>query len=265
MNSNEPVVLINHGGGDSRLVDQTVAQLHHEHNIWPVRVYAGQYIPEKGTSVTLLNVVNTDIGGPSMVQLLDAPCEAPEWSRWQRREAWRERELLCREEQSLMGADDESEKSVISDDDDGSLNSAGESEPEPEQDDQFEQHDDGPSASGQSASPQNVPFSQDTAEPPEEIPLPQEPAEPEPALPERRIEHPTWKRPDDGTSLLDLIRSQASLLVPFGKDEPPSTEPEEDDKGTTDRPEAKGDRDTADRRALQEEESLEEKEEFVLV
>jgi len=85
MNSNEPVVLINQSKRIGQavfngVVDETVTQLQQDWNIWPVRVYAGPYVamPGDGFSITLLNVVNTDIGGPSMVQLLDAPCAAPE-------------------------------------------------------------------------------------------------------------------------------------------------------------------------------------------
>ena len=84
MNSNEPVLLINSFGGlndaDMDVLADTVNhQLQKQWNIWPVRVYTGAYLElpehspfrEYGFSISLLNVVNTEIGGPSMVQLLD--------------------------------------------------------------------------------------------------------------------------------------------------------------------------------------------------
>jgi len=241
MNSNEPVVLLNQSkrigrAVFNRAVDETVTQLQQDWNIWPVRVYAGPYLamPGDGFSVTLLNVVNTDIGGPSMVQLLDAACDAPEWRGFVRREAWRERDLLYREEGKGLWVeedtawDDASEHSSQSDED-GSLDSepaslatletptipesllqegqsAGEEmPPAPVQED----------CTPLDASPKLGHVSPVAGPEPEEIPLPQEPD-----VPERRIEHPTWERPQDTMSLLDLIRSQASLLVPFGKEDP---------------------------------------------
>ena len=84
MNSNEPVLLINSFGGlddadMETLADTVNHQLQKQWNIWPVRVYTGAYLElpehspfrEYGFSISLLNVVNTEIGGPSMVQLLD--------------------------------------------------------------------------------------------------------------------------------------------------------------------------------------------------
>ena len=89
MNSNEPVLLINSFGGlndeDMQvLADIVNGQLQKQWNIWPVRVYSGPYLElpehspfrEYGFSISLLNVVNTEIGGPSMVQLLDHECDA---------------------------------------------------------------------------------------------------------------------------------------------------------------------------------------------
>ena len=82
VNSNEPVLLVNAWGGYNKprveaLVSQTVGQLRRDYGIRPVRVYAGDYVvgadaAGKGFSVSVLNVVNTEIGGPSMIQLLDA-------------------------------------------------------------------------------------------------------------------------------------------------------------------------------------------------
>jgi hypothetical protein len=43
-------------------------------------------------------------------------------------------------------------------------------------------------------------------------------------LPDKDVEHPTWERHDDGTSLLDLIRSQAARMVPLKKEKASGTE-----------------------------------------
>ena len=110
MNSNEPVLLVNNFGGLRQelvrgVVRTSLEQLQQSHNIWPVRVYAGPFLVgdvdeeyrHNGFSVTLLNVVNTEIGGPSMVDLLDHPCKAPIWSYGLgnfSKEVWRDRHLI---------------------------------------------------------------------------------------------------------------------------------------------------------------------------
>ena len=78
VNSNEPVLLINNFGelGHElvrKIVSVTMELLHQVWNVWPVRVYAGPFMigqvsdeyRQIGFSITLLNVVNTDMGGPS--------------------------------------------------------------------------------------------------------------------------------------------------------------------------------------------------------
>lgn len=96
VNSNEVVLLINNLGGVSVLelggiTAEVVSQLEKTYNIIPVRVLAGTYMTSLnglGFSISILNVVNTDIGGPSMLQLLDAPCEAAGWAAPIRKETW---------------------------------------------------------------------------------------------------------------------------------------------------------------------------------
>lgn len=96
VNSNEVVLLINNLGGVSVLelggiTAEVVDQLEKSYNIKPVRVLAGTYMTSLnglGFSISLLNVVNTDIGGPSMLQLLDAPSEAAGWAAPIRKETW---------------------------------------------------------------------------------------------------------------------------------------------------------------------------------
>ena len=88
VNSNEVVLLVNNLGGVSVLemggiTTEVVSQLHNKWNVQPVRILSGTYMTSLnglGFSISLLNVVNTDIGGPSMVQLLDAPSEVTGWS-----------------------------------------------------------------------------------------------------------------------------------------------------------------------------------------
>lgn len=106
VNSNEIVLLINNLGGVSVLelggiTAEVVDQLEKTYNIKPVRVLAGTYMTSLnglGFSITLLNVVNTNIGGPSMLQLLDAPCEAAGWTAPIRKETWEQKSSRTREQ-----------------------------------------------------------------------------------------------------------------------------------------------------------------------
>jgi dihydroxyacetone kinase len=106
VNSNEVVLLINNLGGVSVLelggiTTEVVGQLAKDYNIKPVRVLAGTYMTSLnglGFSISILNVVNTDIGGPSMIQLLDDPCEAAGWPAPIRKETWEAKSTQTREE-----------------------------------------------------------------------------------------------------------------------------------------------------------------------
>jgi triose/dihydroxyacetone kinase / FAD-AMP lyase (cyclizing) len=88
VNSNEVILLINNLGGVSVLemgaiTTEAVTQLDKNFGIQPARILSGTYMTSlngMGFSITLLNVVNTDIGGPSMIQLLDYPAEAVGWT-----------------------------------------------------------------------------------------------------------------------------------------------------------------------------------------
>ncbi|CAG8972065.1 hypothetical protein HYALB_00004931 [Hymenoscyphus albidus] len=105
VNSNEVVLLINNLGGVSVLelggiTAEVVGQLEKTWNIKPVRVLAGTYMTSlngNGFSISILNVVNTDIGGPSMIELLDAPCEAAGWTAPIRKETWEAKSAKTRE------------------------------------------------------------------------------------------------------------------------------------------------------------------------
>jgi dihydroxyacetone kinase len=113
VNSNEVVLLINNLGGVSVLelggiTAEVVGQLEKSYNIKPVRVLAGTYMTSLnglGFSISILNVVNTNIGGPSMIQLLDDPCEATGWTAPIRKETWEAKSTRTREETAMTGED----------------------------------------------------------------------------------------------------------------------------------------------------------------
>ena len=105
VNSNEVVLLINNLGGVSVLemggiTTEVVSQLRDAYGIKPVRILSGTYMTSLnglGFSISLLNVVNTDIGGPGMLELLDAPSEVPGWSAPIRKETWEANNQAVRE------------------------------------------------------------------------------------------------------------------------------------------------------------------------
>jgi dihydroxyacetone kinase len=49
-----------------------------------------------GFSITLLNVVNTDIGGPGMIELLDAPSEVTGWAAPIQKTTWEAKNTAVR-------------------------------------------------------------------------------------------------------------------------------------------------------------------------
>jgi dihydroxyacetone kinase len=113
VNSNEVVLLINNLGGVSVLelggiTAEVVSQLEKKYNIKPVRILAGTYMTSLnglGFSISILNVVNTDIGGPSMLQLLDAPSEAAGWAAPIKKETWEAKSNRTRDK-STSGAEE---------------------------------------------------------------------------------------------------------------------------------------------------------------
>lgn len=108
VNSNEVVLLINNLGGVSVLemggiTTEVVSQLHKSHGIQPVRILSGTYMTSLnglGFSITLLNVVNTDIGGAGMIELLDAPSEITGWAAPIRKATWEAKNTATRTEAS---------------------------------------------------------------------------------------------------------------------------------------------------------------------
>lgn len=111
VNSNEVVLLVNNLGGVSVLemggiTTEVVQQLEKDYGIRPVRILSGTYMTSlngPGFSISLLNVVNTNIGGPSMIQLLDYPCEATGWTAPILKETWEEKNLATRDEVATSG------------------------------------------------------------------------------------------------------------------------------------------------------------------
>ncbi|OTB07785.1 hypothetical protein M426DRAFT_317682 [Hypoxylon sp. CI-4A] len=103
VNSNEVVLLVNNLGGVSVLelggiTAEAVKQLG-SWGIHPVRILSGTYMTSLnglGFSISLLNVVNTDIGGPSMIELLDYPTEATGWSAPIQKTTWEAKNTATR-------------------------------------------------------------------------------------------------------------------------------------------------------------------------
>ncbi|KAI1818125.1 dihydroxyacetone kinase [Poronia punctata] len=115
LNSNEVVLLVNNLGAVSVLelggiTAEVVKQLGSNWGIRPVRILSGTYMTSLnglGFSISLLNVVNTEIGGPSMIQLLDYPCEATGWAAPITKETWEARNTNTRQD---IATSDESVK-----------------------------------------------------------------------------------------------------------------------------------------------------------
>ncbi|KAM0813806.1 putative Dihydroxyacetone kinase [Seiridium cardinale] len=104
VNSNEVVLLVNNLGGVSVLelggITAEVLKQLDKWGIHPVRVLSGTYMTSLnglGFSISLLNVVNTDIGGQSMIQLLDYPAEATGWAAPISKDTWETKNKATRE------------------------------------------------------------------------------------------------------------------------------------------------------------------------
>ena len=107
INSNEVVLLVNNLGGVSVLelgaiVTHVVTRLSEGYGIRPVRILSGTYMTSLnglGFSITLLNVVNTNLGGPSMIELLDFPAETTGWTAPIGKHTWEAKNTATREQQ----------------------------------------------------------------------------------------------------------------------------------------------------------------------
>ncbi|KHO01481.1 dihydroxyacetone kinase [Metarhizium album ARSEF 1941] len=104
VNSNEVVLMINNLGSVSVLemggiTTEVVTQLGSSYGIHPVRIITGTFMTSLnglGFSVSLLNVVNTDVAGPGMMELLDAGAEVTGWSAPIRKETWEAKNVATR-------------------------------------------------------------------------------------------------------------------------------------------------------------------------
>jgi hypothetical protein len=239
-NSNEPVLLINtstelghHLVGS--VLRETLQHLQKK-NIWPVRAYAGPFVPldlmpGEAVSVTLLNVVNTEIGGPSMINLLDHQCDSPIWSFQEagfHKEVWRDRQFIDRFDtgpasprvDSPESEAVQSDQDVDSEDWDASPKSVAAIENEIDEIDE------------------DIPFLEDVSEQRESENPTAPPQDSNPALDDKHsasadvragydrskeasaIAHPTWEHTIRGDSLLDLVTSQAAGIRDIGLNQP---------------------------------------------
>lgn len=218
LNSNEPVLLLE----ASKDLELEPAQIHslkddlllvlRAKSIKPVRVYIRlvEEAERPHLGVTLLNVVNTDIGGPSMVQLLDAGFHGEGWQQeLVLKEAWNGYDLLWRDEAGSgtrveaqqvvdeMPAEQQQERDSMTVVADASANTR------PEE--------------GQPSQTNPSPYKDASA-----VPEDEEDVEPEviehPAMKELRereakrpgVQHPTWSRTQDDPGLLDMITTHPS-------------------------------------------------------
>lgn len=103
----EVVLLVNNLGGVSPLelggiTNEVVEQLERTFKIKPVRVLAGTFMTSLnglGFSISLLKVADLQLGGgPSLLELLDAPAEASGWSAAISSGTWQKRGLAAEEE-----------------------------------------------------------------------------------------------------------------------------------------------------------------------
>ena len=229
MNSNEPVVLINSFGGlDDGQIEALADTVNHllqkQWNIWPVRLYAGPYLElpehspfrEYGFSISLLNVVNTEIGGPSMVQLLDHDCDSESYlGSLRKNERHHKGEMkifivtsdsayehkveiseISRGTAPATESDASSEASVdgsVSDDDD--VAGAG----------TFEGHEEDAAMPVNATTEASMPVAEEEDHADSRAQFHQHAQTSAPS-----IKHPTWTHASGDESLLDLIRRQAS-------------------------------------------------------
>lgn len=103
----EVVLLVNNLGGVSPLelggiTNEVVEQLEGSYKIKPVRILSGTFMTSLnglGFSISLLKVADLQLsGGPSLLELLDAPAEASGWSAAISSSTWQKRGQSAQEE-----------------------------------------------------------------------------------------------------------------------------------------------------------------------
>lgn len=217
LNSNEPVLLLQAskelGLEPSQIheLKENLLRILRRKGIKPVRVYIRQTeaLEQSNAAVMLLNVVNTDIGGPSMVQLLDAAFHGEEWKEeLMVKEAWNGYDLLWKDEAWADGAVN-AEREVV------------EKHSEEQQTDGASVAGDAPAVAqpkeDQGAQVNVAQYKDVDAVPEDEEDMEPEPVE-HPAMKELReheaqrlgVQHPTWSRGQDDTGLVDIITTHSS-------------------------------------------------------
>ena len=219
INSNEPVCLIELPTGQldvgevCSLKDDLLESLR-QHGVKPVRVYVK--LLKDGTDggkVALLNVVNTELGGPSMVQLLDRSFHNESWKEiLVLKEAWNGYDLMWRDEAwpQSASADGSGTTEMFKPEENTSLQHSAADAPMQEPKAVSE-------ASSHSESPVIEPSTKEVVH--DEPILTEHPAMK--ALREREesrahVQYPTFTRGEDNEGLLDIIRTHSSGIETRG-------------------------------------------------
>lgn len=228
LNSNEPVLVLELPHDTQRSITELsqiktdFINLLRARSIVPVRVYVREVdnLNPSQFGFCLLNVVNTDIGGPSMVQLLDAAFHGENWNRdFIIKEAFNGFDPLWRDEvvAASPGYLDfqpvATEELAVAESANIETDSMVEGVAEPVQDSVVSE-------------PEASKHYRDVTEIPEEHEEDNNLLAEHPAMAEIRqwessrqiIEHPSWFR-GDGGDLLDIIRTQSSTI----RDDEPGT------------------------------------------
>jgi len=218
LNSNEIVLLIQTPKTVDRIKDG-VLDLLRERGIRPVRVYVrvvdSTEESEEETGASLLNVVNTDIGGPGMVQLLDAAFHGEEWKEdLVLKEAWNGFDLLWRDEVRVDHTEDlrqraAAETETSEREHEAQLEPEAVSTSEPALQTEEERRD----FTGESLHPVDVhPKTEHEEDPVPPIEHPAMKVLREIEAEQSGIEHPTWSREHESQSVLDVIMAQSAGL-----------------------------------------------------
>lgn len=226
LNSNEPVLLVELAESaeltmsEIRDLKDKILNTTRTRGIKPVRVYVrlSAEIDTAHFGVCLINVVNTDIGGPSMIQLLDAAFHDAGWKdQLVVKEAHNGSELLWQDERAvvtsrgvppLSASADAAEpvESTESEDIDGRPS-------------QIESGDFAvPEACEEIAVPAQPAKHRDVDSVPEDVEETEVEANEHPAMKALResdarrtaIQHPTWSRDHEDEDLLDIITTQSA-------------------------------------------------------
>jgi hypothetical protein len=207
-----------------------------KHYIWPVRVFTGKILSqandagsEESLELSLLNVVNTEIGSSNMVQLLEHHCPTGKWDdAIISTEAFDQRNFLWRSDKLWQAADDlvvEEGYEVIPN---MSAPSEHDNNVEIVESSRADLEAEDLSDSLVNIARPEAPISdaeEAVEDAPEEAPIMVE----HPALTELlardaarpHVQHPTWQHSNEGSSLVDLVTAQVSRLSTSSEDTDP--------------------------------------------